>query len=121
VRKHSLILALGLAVILAGPVRAQTIPDPSADRELFIHDKAGKTIERLYPHGDRYDVFDLKHQFEVVGYATMLGQRLIIYDFHDNIVATARAELLPPDSDLEDITIVRDRRGHPIGTLARYR
>jgi hypothetical protein len=120
VRKNPLILALGVAAILAGPAYAQTIPGPSANRQLFIHDKAGATVERLSPHGDHYDVFDLKHQYEAVGFAKMLGQRLIIYDFHNNIVATAQAELLPPDSDLKDITFVRDRRGRPIGTLARY-
>jgi hypothetical protein len=45
---------------------------------------------------------------------------MAIYDLNDNVVATMRAELLPPDSGLSIITIVRDRDGHPIGFLERY-
>jgi hypothetical protein len=120
VRKISSIVALGLTAIFAAPAHAQTIPPPSAQRQLYIYDKAGKTIESLTPNYDHYEVFDFAHRYKAVGYARMLGQRLIIYDLDNNIVATARAELLPPDSNLRDITTVRDRRGRPIGTLARY-
>jgi hypothetical protein len=111
---------LAFAAMFAAPVHAQTIPDPSGNRTLYIRNKAGVNIERLSPNQDHYDVFDLKHQFTVIGYAKMLGQRLIIYDLKNHIVATARAELLPRDSNLADITTVRDSRGNPIGVLARY-
>jgi hypothetical protein len=115
-----LILLLAFGAIAVPPAAAQVIPDPRAGRQLYISNKVGKIIERLQPNGDRYDVYDVKRQSLPIGYAKLLGRRMAIYDLNDNVVATMRAELLPPDSGLSIITIVRDRDGHPIGFLERY-
>lgn len=119
-RRLSLILVLAFGAMAVCPAYAQVIPDPSAGRQLYIRNNVGKIIERLQPNGSRYDVYDMKRQSLPIGYAKMLGRRMTIYDLNDNVVATMRAELLPPGSDLSIITIVRDRDGHPIGFLERY-
>lgn len=106
--------------LLARPVDAQIIPDPAANRTLYVRNNTGKIIERLAPHGDQYDVYDVARTLLPSGYAKLLGTRLIIYDRFNNVVATARAELLPPDAGLSVISVVRDRTGHPIGYLERY-
>lgn len=119
-RHLSLILALAGTLGAAVPAAAQVIPDPSAGKQLYIRNKAGRVIERLQPVGDRYDVYDMKKQFSPIGYAEIIGKRLIIYDMNNHPTASVRAELLPPDSDLSVISIVRDRDGHPIGLLERH-
>ena len=111
---------LAVGAIAAFPAHAQVIPDPRAGHQLYVRNTIGQLIQRLQPDGDRYDVYDVKRQSGLVGYAKMLGRRLTIYDLSDNVVATMRAELLPPGSGMSVITIVRDRDGHPIGFLERY-
>ncbi len=87
-------------------------------RMLFITDQNQKVVERLQPAGDHYDVIDLR-QFKLIGHAKPLGRRMIVYDLHNKIIATMRAEMLPPDSPLTLITVVRDPDGHAIGFLGR--
>ena len=115
---------LTVTVILSGtiavPAIAQVIPEPSAGHQLYIRDKGGKVIERLQPNGDKYDVYDVRRSLLPMGYAKVLGRRMVVYDLQNNIIATMRAELLPPDSDLALITIVRDPQGHPMGLLERH-
>lgn len=118
-RHYSLIFALAL-LFVAGPVSAQVIPSPTAGRQLYVRNNAGQIIERLQPDGDRYSVFNIKRLLTPVGYAKLLGRRLVIYDLNDHPIASARAELLPPDSSLAAITIVRDSHGQAIGVLERY-
>jgi hypothetical protein len=118
---HYLLTAVGLAVMLAAlPASAQTVPPPEAGHQLYIRDRAGKLIERLQPDGHQYEVFDIGRFSLPIGHARMLGRRMVIYDRQNHIVATVRAELPPPDSDLSVITIVRNTAGHPIGLLERY-
>lgn len=114
------VLVLALTALGALPADAQVIPDPAAGKSLYIRDRNGKVVERLQPDGDQYDVYDSQRQFTPIGHARLLGRRMVIYDMQDNIVATMRAELLPPDSPLSVITIVRDAQGHPIGLLERH-
>lgn len=114
------ILILVLAAGVAIPADAQVIPDPAAGRPLYIRDRNGKIVERLQPDGNQYDVYDSQRQLTPIGHARLLGRRMVIYDLQDNIVATMRAELLPPDSPLSVITVVRDAQGHPIGLLERH-
>jgi len=118
-RHYSLILAAAVS-LAAGAAQAQVIPDPTAGKQLYIRNKAGRVIERLQPVGDRYNVYDMKRQFTPIGYAKILGRRLVIYDMNHQPMASVRAELMPPDTDLSAISIVRDRDGHPIGLLERY-
>jgi hypothetical protein len=120
VRRLLLIILLLSAGAWAVPAAAQIIPDPSLNKTLYIRNKAGKIVERLQPHGEQYDVYDAKRQFAPIGYAKIIGRRLVMYDINNNITATARAEMVPPDSGLTAITIVRDRSGHEIGMLERY-
>lgn len=114
-RLFALSLLLSLPAVAA---MAQVIPAPEMGRTLFISNQNHKTIERLQPHGDQYDVFDIR-RFALVGYAKLLGNRMIVYDLRNNIVATMRAELLPPNSPLSWITVVRDPDGRAIGFLQR--
>jgi hypothetical protein len=114
------LLVLAFATIAAIPAKAQVIPDPAAGKSLYIRDRNGKIVERLQPDGNQYDVYDSQRQFMPIGHARLLGRRMVIYDMQDNIVATMRAELLPPDSPLSVITVVRDAQGHPIGLLERH-
>lgn len=121
IMNHYLLTSVGLAAALITlPALAQTVPPPQAGHQLYIRDRGGKLIERLQPVGNQYEVFDMRHFSLPIGHARMLGQRMIIYDRQDRVVATVRAELPPPDSDLSVITIVRDADGHPIGLLERY-
>ncbi|MGH6988896.1 MAG: hypothetical protein ACREFD_08250 [Stellaceae bacterium] len=106
--------------LVASAAFGQVVPGPGAGRTLVIRNRQGKVIESLRPHGNHYDVFSAQQGFIPAGRAEMRGQRLVIYDRHGNIVATARPELLPPDSPLEDITVVRNTHGAPIGTIGRY-
>lgn len=109
-----------MSLLATASAYAQVIPSPRLGKQLYIRNTAGRIVERLQPDGDRYDVFEINHDFTPIGTAEMLGPRMVIYDRNRNIVATIRAELLPPNSDLSVITIVRDRAGHPIGVLERY-
>lgn len=113
-------LVMVVAILASAPAIAQVIPDPSAGRQLYIADNNGKVIERLQPHGRVYDVYDVRRSLMPVGYARVLGRRMVVYDMQNNIVATMRAELLPPDTPLSVITVVRDPEGHPIGLLERH-
>lgn len=115
VRLFALLL---LALLFALPAAAQVIPAPQMGRTLFITDQNQKVVERLQPAGDHYDVFDVR-RFKTIGHAKLLGRRLIVYDLRNHIVATMRAEFLPPDSPLTLITVVRDANGHAIGFLGR--
>jgi hypothetical protein len=118
--KLRLTLLASALLLAAPPAFGQVIPGPGADLTLAVRNPGGKVIERLQPDGDHYDVFDAEHSFIPVGRAELRGERLVILDREGNIVATARPELLPPDSGLEDITVVRNDEGAPIGTLGRY-
>lgn len=112
---------MGLAAAMFTlPAHAQTVPPPEAGHQLYIRDRDGKLIERLQPDGNQYEVFDMRHLSLPIGHARMLGRRMVIYDRRNHVVATVRAELPPPDSDLSVITVVRDADGHPIGLLERY-
>jgi hypothetical protein len=117
--KLRLTLIAALLLVLSLPALGQVIPRPGAGHDLFIRDRNGKVIERLVPDGDHYDVFDAQHDFIPLGRADMMGQRLVITDRNGHVLATARPELLPPDSALDDITVVRSAAGKPIGTLGR--
>lgn len=119
--KHYLLIGCSLAAMLVAlPALAQTVPPPEAGHQLYIRDRAGKLIERLQPDGNQYEVFDMRRFSLPIGHARMLGRRMVIYDRQNHIVATVRAELPPPDSDLSVITVVRDADGRPIGLLERY-
>jgi hypothetical protein len=118
--RHLLLtLMLVSAGAIAVPVHAQVIPSPRAGQQLYVRNSAGKIVERLQPNGDQYDVIDTR-QSTRTGYAVLIGRRMVIYDLNNNIVATVRAELLPPDANLSAITIVRDTHGHSIGVLEHY-
>ena len=114
-----LILLAVFLSIASGPAFGQVIPGPGAGRDLFIRDRTGKVIEHLHPDGDHYDFFTAQNSFILAGRAELTGPRLVIYDAEGRIVATARPELLPPDSPLYDITTVRNADGDLIGTLGR--
>jgi len=113
-------LPIIFTLLLVAPAFAQVIPSPSANRQLYIRNNNGKIIERLSPRLNQYDVFDTRRGMAPIGIAKILGQRLIIYDLNNHMMASVRAELLPPDSNLSIISIVRDSNGHPIGMLERY-
>jgi len=120
-RRHFIFtLTISFSLLLATSAFAQLIPSPSANRQLYIRNNNGKVIERLSPRLNQYDVFDMRRGTTPIGVAKILGQRLIIYDLNNHMMASVRAELLPPDSNLAIISIVRDRNGHPIGMLERY-
>jgi hypothetical protein len=119
-RHYSLILLLAILLAAAVPTHAQVIPDPNRGYQLYIRNIAGRVVERLQPVGDRYDLYDLKRQFTPIGYAKILGRRLIIYNMNNHPIASVRAELLPPDSSLAAISIVRDNHGQAIGVLEHY-
>jgi hypothetical protein len=120
VRHHLLTIAAILTVLAAVPAHAQVIPGPENGKELYIRNQNGRIVERLRPNGHRYDVFEYAGRLAPIGTAELFGPRMVIYDLNHNVVATLRAELLPPNSDLSVITVVRDRAGHPIGLLERY-
>jgi hypothetical protein len=113
----TLSLALGVA---AGAAHAQIIPEPSQDKVLYVRDLDNKVVERLVPHRDRYDLFDPNRGGVAIGYAKMIDRRLEFFDKTDKVTAVARPELLPPESELSAIAVVRDQTGNKLGTLSRY-
>jgi hypothetical protein len=118
--KLGLTLLAASVSMVALPALGQVIPSPASGRTLAVRNLEGKVIERLRPEGNHYQVFDAQHRFIPAGRAELWGQKLVIFGRDGKVVATARPELLPPDSPLKDITVVRNADGAPIGTLGRY-
>ena len=115
-----------LTLIVAGclfaalPARSQVLPDPSVNRTYLIRAPGGTIIYHLIPRRDHYEVFGRKSRVFAAGVAKRLGNRLIIYNLRSQVIGIVRPELLPPDSELSAIAIVRDAEGNQIGILARY-
>jgi hypothetical protein len=108
-------LAAGASAAIGG-----VIPDPSAHKTLTIHTMDGQVIELLVPSGNHYDIYDRRRSLSRLGYTKRVGSELVLYDLNDHITGYARLELLPPDADLSDVAVVRDRLGNRIGLLSRY-
>ena len=120
-RRSALLAVFVVLTLFSAVAEAQVIPSPAQGRQLFIRNRQGTLVERLQPNGNQYDVYDTRRsRFSRIGYAKLLGRRMVIYDLNNRVAATMRPELLPPDSPLPVITIVRDPNGHAIGTLERY-
>jgi len=114
---------LPLVILVLAPAiqaSAQAIPDPAANKELVIRDIDGTVIETLVPHGDRYDIFDSRRGGRPDGYMKRVGRQLMLYDRDDQPAGRVTGEMLPPDSDLSALAVVRDSLGRKIGTLFRY-
>jgi hypothetical protein len=55
-----------------------------------------------------------------LGWATRVGSTLAFYNREGRETATARRELLPPNTGMGVLAVLRDLSGNPIGTIARH-
>jgi polysaccharide biosynthesis protein PslE len=112
----SLLLLMALA---AAPTIAKGVDllDPDYGRRLAVRGTNDKVVEVLVPTQGRF----MRHSAtgEPLGWAKRVGRTLMFYDLDGHVTATARRELLPINSSLSGIAILRDPLGHPIGAISR--
>ena len=91
--------------------------DPGYGRGLVVRDQSGQASEYLYPQNGRFE--RTSRNGKNLGWATRVGSTLAFYNREGRETATARRELLPPNTGMGVLAVLRDLSGHPIGTIAR--
>jgi hypothetical protein len=108
------------SAFLRAEAGAEILPDPAANHIYTIRDNSGRVVELLVPKRDHFDIFASERGTELLGHTRRLGDRLLLYDRQNRLVASIRPELLPPESEISAIAVVRDTLGNQIGLLSRY-
>lgn len=120
IRLGHLLLTILVALFIAHAATAQTLPDPSINLSYVVRGPSKVVIWILVPRRDHYEIFNRYEHFNPLGTARRVGSRLMIYDRFNHVMGSIRPELLPPDSEMSAVAVVRNSTGQQIGILSRF-
>ncbi len=118
---HLLLTILFVTFVgFAGPARAELLPDPSVNLSYVVRGPSKVVLWLFIPRRDHYEIFNRFNHITPVGTARRVASRMILYDQYGHIMGSIRPELLPPDSEMSAVAVVRDGVGKEIGILSRF-